>query len=97
MKFGLDNSLIEAIISLAAKYETVKRIVIFGSRATGDYKEYSDIDLAIYCDSKFPTEFYFDLDEAAGIYKTDIVDMGNLHNSAMYKSIEEQGVEIYKR
>lgn len=42
----LPDSVIKFIASLATLNE-VKRLIIFGSRACGDYEKYSDLDIAI--------------------------------------------------
>ena len=44
--FGLDEKLIESIRNISKKYPKNK-FVVFGSRARGDYKTTSDIDIAI--------------------------------------------------
>lgn len=41
---GIKPEVIEEIRELAKKYD-VKRVILFGSRARGDYKRCSDIDL----------------------------------------------------
>ena len=44
---GIKPVVIEEIRELAKKYD-VERVILFGSRARGDYKRCSDIDLAVY-------------------------------------------------
>ena len=80
MSLGLDENIIQSLIRALAKYKQVKHAKIFGSRAEGNYKYNSDIDIAVYCEGDFPPELYLDLDDAAGIYKIDVVDVGKLHN-----------------
>jgi hypothetical protein len=41
-------------------------------------------------------ELYLELEDAAGIYKIDMVDMGRLHNERLHKNIEKNGVEFYR-
>ncbi len=45
--YGLTDEALNSIIDIGKKCE-LKRITLFGSRARGDYKERSDIDLAVY-------------------------------------------------
>ena len=45
-KTGIKQQVIREIQDLAQKYE-VNKVVLFGSRARGDFKEKSDIDLAV--------------------------------------------------
>lgn len=42
---GIRESVIEEICGLARKYD-MKKVILFGSRARGNYKRASDIDLA---------------------------------------------------
>lgn len=97
MKFGLKDDIIRGITGELAKCLQVKRAVIFGSRARGDFRYNSDIDIAVYAEGNVPAELYLNLDEAAGIYKINLVDMGSLENENLRCSIESQGVEIYSR
>lgn len=97
MKFGLKDRLLQDIINVLSRDENVVKAVIFGSRARGDYKYNSDIDLAVYCNRELTAGLSLDLDDAAGIYKIDVVDMTRLTNQALRGRIVEQGVEIYRR
>ena len=95
MRFGLKDKKVENIIMVLSRYKDVKRAVIFGSRASGDFKYNSDIDIAVYTENGLPTGLYLDLDEAAGIYKIDVVDMNTLQNEKLRQKIELQGIEFY--
>jgi predicted nucleotidyltransferase len=97
MMFGLKDEIIANIRSVLMKYEMINRAFIFGSRARGDYKYNSDIDLALDCKGKCPPGIWAELDEAAGIYKIDVVDLNSSLEEKLRKRIKEQGVEIYSR
>lgn len=97
MNFGLPECIVKAIVKELQKRENVTRAVIFGSRAQGDYKYNSDIDLAVYCEGELPPGLWLDLDEAAGIYKIDVIDMNVPLDEKLRQRIEEQGVEVYRR
>lgn len=45
-KTGIKPIVIEEICDIARKY-SVKKVILFGSRARGNFKEKSDIDLAV--------------------------------------------------
>ncbi|OQX21201.1 MAG: hypothetical protein BWK80_34135 [Desulfobacteraceae bacterium IS3] len=45
--FGLEQSDIQAICAVFARYPQVKTAVLYGSRAKGNYKNGSDIDLTL--------------------------------------------------
>ncbi len=46
-KFGLSTTVIEKIQDVLARHPTVVRAVIYGSRAKGNHKPGSDIDLTL--------------------------------------------------
>ncbi|MDD3879582.1 MAG: nucleotidyltransferase domain-containing protein [Syntrophomonas sp.] len=96
--FGLKEDRLNKIRSALARYPQVNRAVIFGSRATGYFRHNSDIDLAVYIadsEDKMPGKLLLEIDDAAGIYKIDVIDMLRLNNEPLRQRIEEQGVEIY--
>jgi predicted nucleotidyltransferase len=97
MRFGLSISTLEKLVEVMKRSKTVKKAVIFGSRARGDYKYNSDIDIAIYTDGETYSGFLSDIDEAAGIYKIDVIDMDKLTNKKLRSNIERDGVEIFRR
>lgn len=47
LRFGLKKSVIEKICAVFAKYPEVDTVIIYGSRAKGNYKNGSDIDLSM--------------------------------------------------
>lgn len=96
MRFGLDDNKIAAIVLIISKYQAVQKAVIFGSRARGDSKYNSDIDIAIYTNGESVTGLLPELDDAAGIYKTNLVIMDRLTNGKLRQNIERDGVEIYR-
>jgi predicted nucleotidyltransferase len=48
MKYGLSERTVEQICALLAQYPAVERAVLYGSRAKGNYKPGSDIDLTLF-------------------------------------------------
>ena len=97
MMFGLEEKIIEGIKRVLRENSSVTRALIFGSRARGDYKYNSDIDLAVYSAETLPTGLWLDLDEAAGIYKIDVIDMSSSLDERFHQRIEKEGVEIYRK
>ena len=52
----LDPAIKEEIIACCKKYH-VDKVILFGSRARGDNGPYSDIDLAIEGQTRYPRAF----------------------------------------
>ncbi len=67
----------------------IAKVWVFGSRATGKAKPFSDLDLAIDAGQKLSQSDYSDLSEAFENsvlpYKVDLVDMHNV--SELFKNI----------
>lgn len=71
---GINQKVIEEIRTIAKKYD-IEAVKLFGSRARGDYRERSDIDLAVYGGKT--VKFALEVDEETStLLKYDIVDMG---------------------
>lgn len=97
MKFGLSDRILQALIKELNNRKNITRAVIFGSRASDNYKYNSDIDLAVYSEGNLPPGLWADLDEAAGIYKIDVVDMNSNLDEKLRRKIEAQGMNIFER
>ncbi len=92
--FGLSSEIYKQIIEITKKYEC--KFILFGSRARGDYKVNSDIDIAIVGDINEKTEFLIknDLDLLDIPYQIDIVFMQKDIKKELKEIIEKEGVEL---
>jgi len=75
--FGLKEEIIEEIKGILKRHREITGALIFGSRARGDYKYNSDIDIAVYSSGELPRGLWMELDEAAGIYGVEIYRRGD--------------------
>ena len=46
-RFGLDARVVEKINAVFKKYSIIEKVILYGSRAKGNFKPASDIDLTI--------------------------------------------------
>lgn len=101
MKFGLDEKVVKDIIYIFEKYKEVESACIFGSRARGDYREGSDIDIALFGEkltNAINTKIYYEIDELYLPYKIDLINVNTLKNEEKFKeNILREGVEIYAK
>lgn len=93
--YGLSNELIEKIKKIRKNYNV--KMYIFGSRARGDYKYNSDIDIAIIdykisVDKKY--QIMNEFDKIDSQYKIDVIFIQNIKNKEFLNSIKEEGKEI---
>lgn len=92
---GIKPSVIQEICELAKKYG-IDRVVLFGSRARGDYKRLSDIDLAV-SGGNF-AGFALDVDEETStLLKYDIVNLDGSVQKELRESIEREGRILYEK
>ena len=87
----------ELYLRLAARARRfgAKRLVLFGSRARGDNRPNSDMDLAVYGmppDNR--AEFWMECEDLPTLLKFDIVHMQDGMNPAFVANIEKDGVEL---
>ena len=83
----------------AQKYN-IDKIVLFGSRARGDNKPKSDIDLAVYGNLSIAenNQFYFFIQEALPtLLEVDIVFIHHKTSQELLDNIEKDGVVIYEK
>ena len=100
-KFGLDEKVIEDIVNILKKYKEVESAKIFGSRARGDYRKASDIDIALFGDnltSSINTKIFYDIEDLYLPYKIDLINFNSISPDNKIKdNILKEGVEFYAK
>ncbi|MCI8486302.1 MAG: nucleotidyltransferase domain-containing protein [Clostridia bacterium] len=95
MKYGLSEEIYIKIKNIEDKYSKYQ-FKIFGSRARGDYKKNSDIDIAIFGNIKDEDEYKilneFDLLDIP--YTFDIVFVEKITKKEFINSILREGVVL---
>ena len=92
--FGLSKRIYEQIISIIKKYDL--KFVIFGSRARGDYKVNSDIDIAVFgkIDEKNEYDIRNEFDKLDIPYTIDLVFVEKGIRKELEESIKKEGVKL---
>ena len=94
-KTGIKQVVLDELISIAERYH-IEKLIIFGSRARGDFRRTSDIDLAV-SGGDF-ARFALDVEEETStLLKYDFVDLDRNIQEELLKSIEKEGVVIYEK
>ena len=92
---GIRPEIIEEIRNLAQKYD-IEKVILFGSRARGDFRRTSDIDIAVY-GGEFD-RFYWDVKEKIhSLLMFDIVQADAEISDELKQEIEKEGVTIYEK
>ena len=96
MRFGLNDEVIDKLNNIFKNYN-IQKVIIFGSRAKGNYKPYSDIDLAFIGDIDFNTklEILEKIDDLLLPYKVDFIDFDKIKNINLKNHIKRVGKVFY--
>lgn len=91
---GIKTVVIDEIVELAKKYG-IRKVILFGSRARGDYKTTSDIDLAT--EGGNCVSFSLDVDELTStLLKFDIVNLDEPIPIELRESVIKEGVSLFE-
>lgn len=96
--YGLSETDFFKIIDILKKYkEKIEWVKIFGSRSRGDYKETSDIDLAIFLRvNNIIDDIRNDFYESDLKYTVDVIEYTKSIGENIKRNIETDGILIYK-
>ncbi len=100
MNTGLSRQDHSEIIAILRKFPTIEEAIVFGSRAKGNYKQGSDVDLAIkghdINHEVVASLSYLLNEESAMPYFFDVVHLDELTEKDLAGHIQRVGVRIYK-
>jgi len=94
-KTGISNKVIEEIQNIALKNH-VKKVILFGSRARGDFYKKSDIDLAVEGGNFLGFSMSVD-EETSTLLEYDIIELDRGISEKLKDSIKRDGVVIYEK
>lgn len=100
MNYGLTAEDIKQITGVFAAYPAVQKVVIFGSRAMGNYKPGSDIDLAITGDTlTFDDilQLHSQLEKLDTLYSFDMQNINTINDPAVIDHIKRVGKDFYTK
>jgi predicted nucleotidyltransferase len=98
--FGLSEADVQKIKSVFVKYSEVQKVIIYGSRAKGNYKPSSDIDLTMFTDRKdisFLFKIENEIDDLLLPYKVDLSIFELLENESLKDHIQRIGQVFYQQ
>jgi predicted nucleotidyltransferase len=100
MKYGLTSSTIQAIQDVFAGYLQVEKAVLYGSRAKGNYRNGSDIDLVLWgqdLDLSLLFRIETQLDDLLLPYKIDLSLYDHIANPELREHIQRVGKVFWQR
>ncbi|WP_446008146.1 nucleotidyltransferase domain-containing protein [Candidatus Electrothrix sp.] len=100
MKYGLSRKNVDNIKRVFARFKEVNQAILYGSRAKGNYKPGSDIDIALKGEKlnlRLLNKIDFDLDELFLPYTFDISIYDHISNKDLVAHIQRVGKILYKK
>lgn len=98
-KFGISETSIKLICDTLSTYDTVEKAKVFGSRAIGNAKRGSDIDIVLYgerLNDSIIHEIKIILNEKLTIpYFVDILNFHVIENNKLIEHIKQFGKLLY--
>jgi len=101
MKFGLSQSTIGRIQAVFSRYPQLEKVVLYGSRAKGNYRNGSDIDLTL-CGGKDLTlkvlgKIMHEMDDLLLPYTMDLSLFACIGDREVIEHIQRVGITFYEK
>lgn len=102
-RFGLSPATLAKIRHTLAQHPNIQRAVIYGSRAKGNYKPGSDIDLTLFAvpgqdiDTRELADILDEVDDLLLPYTMDLSVFTQLNHEGLREHIERVGKVFYER
>lgn len=101
LRFGLKESTIKKICAVFARYPQVEKAVLYGSRAKGNYKNGSDIDLTLCGGADLTLGVQYkvmeELDDLLLPYTIDLSIFRDVSDPDVVEHIRRRGVTFYEK
>ncbi len=100
MPYGLPQKTIERIHRIFATYGNIDEVLLYGSRAKGNYTPGSDIDLTLKAEDMTLSQLNkinIYLDDLLLPYTFDLSIFAHISNPDLIEHIKRVGVSFYKR
>lgn len=99
MNYGLSKTVIEKISDVFKAHSDIDEAIIYGSRAIGNYREGSDIDITLKGNISFESLLGIEcqLDDLMLPYKFDISGYNSLKNKDLLDHIQRVGQVFYRK
>lgn len=97
---GLKRTDLEKLSEVFRKYPAVQKAILYGSRAIGNFKPFSDVDITLLGEGISGSEFnrlFLDIDDLMLPYNFDLSLFSSLSNSRLREHIDRVGIVIYDK
>jgi predicted nucleotidyltransferase len=100
MKYGLTDLDLSKLHHVFSHCAGIEKVVLYGSRAKGNYKPFSDVDITLIgknLDHFKRNQLSMEIDDLLLPYQFDISIFSSLSNPELIEHIERVGVTIYQK
>ncbi len=100
MKYGIKQNTWDRILESFSRHDKIEKVVLYGSRAKGNYKSGSDIDLTLIgknLNLEDVHKLYLELDELCLPYGFDLSIFERIENTDLIDHINRVGIIIYDK
>jgi predicted nucleotidyltransferase len=100
MRFGLKENITKSIENILTDFPQVEAVIIYGSRAKGNYRPGSDIDLTFKGDNLnlgILNKISLQIDDLLLPYTFDLSVFNHIDNDDLLDHIERVGKVFYQR
>lgn len=100
MRYGLPELQYDQIVKVFAAHKEVDEVILYGSRAKGTQKPYSDVDITILGDKLslgLLQRIEIELDDLLLPYNFDVSIYHSIENNELVEHIKRVGKTIYKK
>lgn len=95
MRTGISPELLHEIVDAVKQHARPQRIMLFGSRARGEWKERSDIDIAVFPEKGSVVLAEPIDEEIRTLLRIDLVDFRNLSEN-FQQEVLQNGILLYE-
>lgn len=92
----IPEPVLKRLLAVFQSQPAIERVYLFGSRARGEHRPNSDIDLALQGVHIRPSA-RLDIQEAAGLYKVDFVDLTDELDDSFKQQLGKEAVLLYEK
>lgn len=99
-KFGLTPETLNKLFSVFTKYPAISTVILYGSRAKGNYREGSDIDITLVGNELNHHQLLrimSDIDSLNTPYLFDISIFHEIKNEELIEHINRVGMVLYSK
>lgn len=100
VEIGLEEKTLKAIRRVFSSHFSVHKAILYGSRAKGNYRPGSDIDLTLSGDGLLPDVLYKldrELDDLLLPYTFDLSLLSEIDNQNLLEHIKRVGLVLYEK